>query len=168
MPATRSREREPLRLRQRHALTTQRTLRRLVRRHDEHALARAHDETPKEASLLPHRLGEDAAQAELSRHLEAEDDAAGRRPGHELDVAAAEVLGDQPTEALRVGGILEDLELLEVGARVASRRELEVPIEDGAGLTQHLQELFTQGDSPCVPSGCTDGSETRPKLENGQ
>ena len=82
-------------------------------------------------------LGEDAPDAELPRRLEGEDDAAGRRPGDEVDqrlaVEPATVRREEPAQLARRGRVLEDLELLDVRVAVTPALEQEVALAEGAG-----------------------------------
>ena len=89
---------------------------------------------------VPDLLGEDRPKAELAGGLEGEDDAAGRRAGdhvdHRLAVAAADAGGPQAAQLAGRSGVLEDLELLDVGVAVAAALEQEMALAEGAGLPE--------------------------------
>ena len=120
---------------------------------------------PETAPELPMRgvvvaadfLSEDAPDPKLARRLERQDDAAGRRPGDEVDegrpVASPSVLGKEPAQLARRGRVLEDLELLEIGIPMAPALEQEVPLAERPGASE--QRLRPEGGG--VPQGGVKG-----------
>ena len=100
-----------------------------------------------------HFLREDAADAELPRRLEGQDDAAGRRTSNEVDqqvaVPAAPVVREEAAQLARRGRILQDLELLHVGVAVAPALEQEMTLTERTGAAE--QRLGPKRDG--VPEG---------------
>ena len=97
-------------------------------------------------------LGEDRPRPQLAPGLEREDHAAGRRARDEVDVGrpvlAAVDPGPERAQLARRIGVLEDLELLEVGLAVAAALEHEVPLAERAAAAE--QGLGALGDgAPC-------------------
>ena len=109
------------------------------------------------AVVVADLLGEDRPNAELAGRLEREDDAAGRRPGDQVDhglaVAAPDAGGQQAAQLAGRGRILEHLELLDVRVAVAAALEQEMPLAEGAGVPEDA--LGPQGDG--APGGVIEG-----------
>ena len=107
-------------------------------------------------------LGEEAADAELARRLEGQDDPAGRRAGDQVDESArrrarGRASREEAAQLARRGRILEDLELLDVGVAVAAALEQEMALAERArapeqrlgaerdGVAQRLVERRSDG-----------------------
>src|SRR5207245_4161630 len=111
-----------------------RLLKRTPGRHDvvdhEHALAGGEREpAPKLTTRCPFGpLGIDRARAELSGDLVRKDDPAGRGPGDGLHPECSSPHRNRRAEPLRLGRLLEDLELLQIERGVAPRGEDEVSL----------------------------------------
>ena len=111
------------------------------------------------ARLACHLLGEDRPGAQLAAGLEREHHAAGRRAGDQVHdrraVAVARCAPAQNAAQLARGGrVLEHLELLQVGVRVAAALEREVALAQGAARAE--QGLGAGGDR--APGGLVQGA----------
>ena len=104
--------------------------------------------TPDDAVVTADLLREDRPDPQLSAGLEGQDDAAGGRTGDQSDgrrpIVAAMRSGPEAAQLARCDRVLEDLELLEIGARVATALELEVTVAQGARSAE--QQLGALGD----------------------
>src|SRR5439155_1931938 len=83
-----------------------------------------------------HALGVDRASVELARDLMRQDDPAGRRPGDRGDAQGPGPVGDRRREALRLAGVLQHVELLEIPRRMPPRRGTEVGLAQRARIAQ--------------------------------
>ncbi len=113
---------------------------------------------PDDAVVAADLLGEDRPRPQLAAGLEGQDHArrsSGRRPGRRRRRPPASrcAAAQKPHSSLVAGGVLEDLELLEVGVRVAAALEQEMTVAEGAGAAEQL--LGPVGDRR--PRGVVDG-----------
>src|SRR4051794_17459132 len=139
---------------------------------EEHALAGTDLEAAPELALRAvvgcPLFGEDRPGPELAAGLEREDPPAGRRARDEVDVSGAVVCAVRrrpvPAQLARRGGILEHLELLEVGARMTAALEDEVALAERAAGAEHGLGPLGYDASRGVLEGSSDGRHGGPIL----
>lgn len=99
---------------------------------DEDPLPGTDIEAATEDSFLAFFLCVEAAYSHLAANFMRQDNAAGGRPGHNLDITVSVMFRDHPAELLGQLRKLHHLELFPVHRRVQSRGQPEVPLEQGS------------------------------------
>ena len=87
-------------------------------------------------------FGEDSARAELLPNLISQEHAAGGRSQHEMDVVLFESACQLGAECLYIPRVLENLKLLEVHIAVHPGGQLEMTVQQRAGILEYLKNLL--------------------------
>lgn len=138
--------------------------------HDEGALPGFEAEVASDGPSAFVALRDHAAQSEVARDLVGDDHTAGRRADDELRREGAPPLGEAAAHDLSLWRPLEQVELLEVGIGMATRRELEVPAQERPGLLERLDDdrVYWDGVPPSEAEACSGCELMRPAESSGQ